>query len=160
MGNAFGEDLELEGCPAVLTKIKMIPVILTSILFRCLSFVAISTFLRWYAIIPTLIIWFIGHNTFQKVIEEESWFLNIFKAGGSVVANIPYEIISITVGPILVSAKVSYWWQEGEVTKQEKADVELKRRKLFFFDSIGSFLAHGLTLMTIFRVVGDNTFFK
>ena len=140
--------MELEGCSAILYKIKMIPMIFTSILFRCLSFVAMATFLRIYSIFPVVLIWFVTHNTLQKVIFQKSFFFNLCKGGIAIINNIPGEIISLTVGPILLPGR-KFYYHKKDVTKEDKTGVDLRRRRWFFFDSIGSLILHGLTLITI-----------
>lgn len=144
-GNGFGEGLSTSSM--ILTRIKLMPLIFISIIFRCTSFVIMVTFIRGYSILPMTMIWLFAHLAFQHVVSSTPFFGNIrtfFKG----LYSVPAEVMQVTVGPILLPSNIYYWHQDS-ITEEDKADLIYKRKRLFFLDSVLAFLFHGVTLLTI-----------
>ena len=119
--------------------------IFISIIFRCLSFATYAMLLRFYVIIPVILMWFVAHNILYKVMLDSSFFRNICK-DSNVLEYLPAEVMCVTAGPVILPRTKSW---SLETTQEKKSDWDRRRRKLFLLDSIGAFILHGMTLITI-----------
>ena len=92
----------------------------------------------------------------QYVVYRSSFLFNICKKDANVLSNIPEEVISVTVGPVLPPAEI-YHWYEKDISKEQKEEQELIRKKLFLLDSVTSFISHSITLILIIVLYESTT---
>ena len=132
--------------------IKLVPMILISLIFRCLSFVTMVTLLRFYSIFPVFVILLISYNTSQTIKYDQSLFYNLCNEDTDLrfaaFVNLIRAYGDTLVGPTLVPIE-KLWWRQKYFSIEWKKKHDMKRKKIFLFDAITSFASHGLTMVII-----------
>ena len=152
MANGFGNELDLKLTDLILLRAKCVPMVFISMIFRCASFVMMATLFRAYAIIPIVFIWWISHNTEEKIVDENSFFFNLCSQDTYdiplTLANAFQKFGDMLVGPTLWPIEKLYWDKENFST-EEKKDHDMLRKKCWLFDAISTLLSHGIVLIII-----------
>ena len=145
IGNGFGN--ELNTYKMIVLRIKIAPMILATILFRCLSVVIFTTYLRLYSIIPILLMFSVQHFIFnyhiihhsenisavKRLVQKEHFLRDVFM-------EIEYKILALTSGQIIYPKS----------TVIEVVNVARRRRiKLLWVDSLCTLAVYGIFLMAI-----------
>ena len=152
LGNGFGGELDLKTFDLIFLKAKCVIMIFITMIFRCSSLVMMATMLRWYSIIPILLIGWISHNTTQYVFHQNSFFFNLcqktkYSLFGSL-SDVLKRAGFILVGPRLNPIERFLWFHET-FSNEEKKEHDMKRKKLWLIDSIISFVFHSIILIII-----------
>ena len=174
--NGFGAELDLKTVELIILRFKIAPAIFISMIFRCSSFVMMTTLLRFYSAFPILLIMLMYHyirRTRNKLYENKALrFLDLCKS--------PYTKTSKTIsknkkrknnqrkqplyyivrlldhsaqvltGSVLVEIQRYAWYIiDRNFTEQEKKNHDKDRRTLYFFDSMISLVTHGLCMVIL-----------
>lgn len=169
MSNGFGAELDLQTFELIILRFKIAPVIFISMIFRCSSFVMITTLLRFYSAFPVLLIWlmsrFIRKMRSKHYLNEESFSVDLWKCRlTKKSASVPYTIIrllehsgELLTGPVLAEIH-RYAWSvcDKAFIEKVKKSHDMSRKQLFFFDATMSLATHGLC-MVIIIILWENT---
>ena len=152
MSNNFGGELELKTCDMIYLWLKLVPMILISLIARCLSFVTMVMLLKLYSIFPVFVIWLISYNTLQTIKYDQSFFYNLCNEDTDLrfaaFVNLIRAYGDTLVGPTLVPIE-KLWWRQKNFSVEWKMKHDMKRKKIFLVDAITSFASHGTTMAII-----------
>ena len=147
IGNGFGN--ELNTYKMIVLRIKVAPMIFTTLVFRCLSLVIFTTYLRLYSIIPIFLMFFVQYfifnyrgvhyfenvSTWQRLFSKEHFLRDLF-------IDIEYKILALTSGQIVYPMQMS---KVAEVVNVAR----WRRIKLLWVDTICTFAVYGAFLIAI-----------
>ena len=136
IGNGFGDDLPM--CSKLAFRIKMIPVLLLSTMFKTSSLVIIMTFYRLYSIIPIFLMFLAQIIITHKVRNPKALKTMAWKA---TILQLPYMAMALVSGQILVPSSFN---------------TNRRRKRVFLVDAISAFVINSLTLCSIL-IVGEFT---
>ena len=147
IGNGFGN--ELNTYKMIVLRIKIAPMIFSTLVFRCLSLVIFTTYLRLYSIIPILLMFFVQYFIFnylsihyfenvsawQRLFSKEHFLRDLF-------IDIEYKILALTSGQIVYPMQMSNVIEVVNVARW-------RRIKLLWYDTICTFAVYGTFLIAI-----------
>ena len=152
MANGFGNELDLKLTDLIFLRAKCVPMVFISMIFRCVSFVMMATLFRAYAVVPIIWIWWITHNTAEKIIYKNSFFFNFCTRDTDdllgILMNAFQKFGSMLVGPVVYPIEQFYLYKENISTEAKKKHDKL-RKKLWLFDGLSTLLSHGIVLIII-----------
>jgi hypothetical protein len=132
IGNGFGDDLPMYS--KLVCRIKMIPVLLLSTMFKTSSLVIIMTFYRMYSIIPISIMFLAQIIIVQKVRNPKALKTMAWKA---TIIQLPYMTMALVSGQIFTPSSFN---------------TNTRKKYLFLVDAISTFVISSLTLCSILIV--------
>ena len=116
----------------IFLRVKIIPMVFISMLFRCLSFVLLATLFKFYSIFPIIWILWISHTTSVKVTSEQSFFFRLCNDDTASIcwslSSVFWAIGDIFVGPVLYPIKKHLWYVET-FNKEQKRKHDMMRKR-------------------------------
>lgn len=146
IGNEFGNSMDM--CSMIMLRIKLIPMVLVSTLFRSLSLVTMAIYLRLYALVPIAVMFIVQigiANKFRFAQKDLRYWGKI-----SMFLLIEYKIMS------LISGQIFQVGGKATTTTNIHQKMQKSRIMLFLVDSLFTLLVYGLGLVAV-MVLWENT---